>query len=91
MPNVVGRPPPLLGPGRHPDTRSRREVVGQMLDYAANAVVYCPGVLELVDEALCKPTGHRIGSFGMLFSCSVLVGAVLVGGGWLLVRCFFAS
>jgi hypothetical protein len=27
---------------RSTDTRIRREVIGQMLDYAANAVVYCP-------------------------------------------------
>jgi 5-methylthioribose kinase len=31
---------------RSSDTRIRREVVGQMLDYAANAVVYWP--LEMI-------------------------------------------
>lgn len=34
--------PTLVEVKRSSDTRIRREVVGQMLDYAANAVVYCP-------------------------------------------------
>jgi hypothetical protein len=34
--------PTLVEVKRSTDTRIRREVVGQMLDYAANAVVYCP-------------------------------------------------
>jgi hypothetical protein len=32
--------PTLIEVKRQSDTRLRREVVGQMLDYAANAVVY---------------------------------------------------
>ena len=35
--------PTLVEVKRASDTRIRREVVGQMLDYAANAVVYWPG------------------------------------------------
>lgn len=35
--------PTLVEVKRQSDTRVRREVVGQMLDYAANAVVYWPG------------------------------------------------
>jgi len=34
--------PTLVEVKRSTDTRIRREVVGQMLDYAANAVVYWP-------------------------------------------------
>src|SRR5882762_7448372 len=34
--------PTLVEVKRQTDTRLRREVVGQMLDYAANAVVYWP-------------------------------------------------
>jgi hypothetical protein len=34
--------PTLVEVKRQSDTRLRREVVGQMLDYAANAVVYWP-------------------------------------------------
>jgi hypothetical protein len=34
--------PTLVEVKRSSDTRIRREVVGQMLDYAANAVVYWP-------------------------------------------------
>ncbi len=34
--------PTLIEVKRSSDTRSRREVVGQMLDYAANAIVYWP-------------------------------------------------
>lgn len=35
--------PTLVEVKRKSDTRLRREVVGQMLDYAANAVIYWPG------------------------------------------------
>jgi len=35
--------PTIVEVKRSTDTRIRREVVGQMLGYAANAVVYCPG------------------------------------------------
>jgi hypothetical protein len=34
--------PTLVEVKRRADTRIRREVVGQMLDYAANGVVYWP-------------------------------------------------
>jgi hypothetical protein len=37
-----GGVPTLVEVKRQSDTRLRREVVGQMLDYAANAVVYWP-------------------------------------------------
>ena len=36
--------PTLVEVKRSSDTRLRREVVGQMLDYAANVVAYWPGV-----------------------------------------------
>ena len=40
------------------DTRIRREVVGQMLDYAANAVVYLPVErLQATFEATCQADG----------------------------------
>lgn len=41
--------PTLVEVKRSTDTRIRREVVGQMLDYAANAVVYWP-VERLIDD-----------------------------------------
>ena len=47
--------PTLVEVKRSTDTRIRREVVGQMLDYAANAVVYWP-IESLIAsyEATCK-------------------------------------
>ncbi len=50
--------PTLVEVKRSGDTRLRREVVGQMLDYAANAVVYWP-VEEIRDkfEARCDAAG----------------------------------
>ena len=50
--------PTLVEVKRSTDTRIRREVVGQMLDYAANAVVYWP-VERLVAEfeATCDALG----------------------------------
>ena len=43
---------------RSTDTRIRREVVGQMLDYAANAVVYWPvETLRARFEAACEAAG----------------------------------
>jgi len=50
--------PTLVEVKRSTDTRIRREVVGQMLDYAANAVVYWPAE-RLVDafEATCAADG----------------------------------
>src|SRR5215213_4109348 len=41
--------PTLVEVKRQSDTRLRREVVGQMLDYAANAVVYWP-INEIRDK-----------------------------------------
>src|SRR4029079_1699740 len=44
---------------RATDTRIRREVVGQMLDYAANAVEYfAEGRLRASLEATCRTSGH---------------------------------
>src|SRR5205809_1751754 len=45
--------PTLVEVKRSSDTRARREVVAQMLDYAANAVAYWPveRLRALVDEA----------------------------------------
>ncbi|HMD96251.1 MAG TPA: hypothetical protein VKM93_02820 [Terriglobia bacterium] len=47
--------PTLIEVKRSTDTRVRREVVGQMLDYAANAVVYWPiEALQEKFEATCQ-------------------------------------
>ena len=51
--------PTLVEVKRSSDTRIRREVIGQMLDYAANAVVYWP--LEEIRskfERRCESTGE---------------------------------
>ena len=46
--------PTLVEVKRSSDTRIRREVIGQMLDYAANAVVYLdPDRMRLLVEATC--------------------------------------
>ena len=51
--------PTLVEVKRSTDTRIRREVVGQMLDYAANAVVYLPvEVIRSTFEARCASSGH---------------------------------
>ena len=50
--------PTLVEVKRQSDTRIRREVVGQMLDYAANAVVYWPADELRTDfEATCAAKG----------------------------------
>ncbi len=49
--------PTLVEVKRRGDTRLRREVVGQMLDYAANAVVYWP--LETVQECFAATCEKR--------------------------------
>ena len=50
--------PTLVEVKRSCDTRIRREVVGQMLDYAANAVVYWPVErLRATFEANCQSRG----------------------------------
>jgi hypothetical protein len=47
--------PTLVEVKRSTDTRSRREVVGQMLDYAANALAYWPAErLKLLHESRCS-------------------------------------
>jgi hypothetical protein len=51
--------PTLVEVKRGADTRARREVVGQMLDYAANAVVYWPvEALRARFEATCADQGR---------------------------------
>ena len=54
--------PTLVEVKRASDTRIRREVVGQMLDYAANAVAYWPvaGQLAIYDNfaTLCVHVAH---------------------------------
>jgi hypothetical protein len=51
--------PTLVEVKRSSDTRIRREVVGQMLDYAANAVVYWPAErLRATFEASCAAMGR---------------------------------
>ena len=52
--------PTLVEVKRSTDTRIRREVVGQMLDYAANAALYVP--VERMKELLerrCAKEGKR--------------------------------
>src|SRR5262245_27963269 len=50
--------PTLIEVKRSSDTRIRREVVGQMLDYAANAVVYWPiEILRAQFETQCQRRG----------------------------------
>jgi hypothetical protein len=50
--------PTLVEVKRQNDTRLRREVVGQMLDYAANAVVYWPvEQLRAEFEQSCAASG----------------------------------
>jgi hypothetical protein len=50
--------PTIVEVKRSTDTRIRREVVGQMLDYAANAVVYWPmEALRAQFEASCERRG----------------------------------
>ena len=50
--------PTLVEVKRSSDTRIRREVVGQMLDYAANAVVYWPvETIRAKFEAACESRG----------------------------------
>ena len=50
--------PTLVEVKRSRDTRIRREVVGQMLDYAANAVVYWPvEEIRATFESRCEAEG----------------------------------
>lgn len=52
--------PTLVEVKRSTDTRIRREVVGQMLDYAANAVVYWPiDRIRAQFEANCQVRGRQ--------------------------------
>jgi len=51
--------PTLVEVKRKSDTRLRREVVGQMLDYAANASAYWPGdMMRRQFEATCRARGR---------------------------------
>jgi hypothetical protein len=51
--------PTLVEVKRSTDTRIRREVVGQMLDYAANVAAYwSPGAIRLVFEERCLADGR---------------------------------
>jgi hypothetical protein len=53
--------PTLVEVKRSSDTRIRREVVGQMLDYAANAVVYWPiERLRAMFEASCNAAAWHV-------------------------------
>ena len=50
--------PTLVEVKRSSDTRIRREVIGQMLDYAANAIVYWPADrIRATFESECKASG----------------------------------
>jgi hypothetical protein len=52
--------PTLVEVKRSSDTRIRREIVGQMLDYAANAVVYWPiEAIRARFEARCEAEGSE--------------------------------
>ena len=51
--------PTLVEVKRSDDTRIRREVVGQMLDYAANGVVYWPARLRSDFESRCAKDGRE--------------------------------
>lgn len=60
--------PTLVEVKRSSDTRIRREVVGQMLDYAANAIVYWPverlrSWFEAVSIAQGSDPGQALGEF----------------------------
>lgn len=53
--------PTLVEVKRSSDTRIRREVVGQMLDYAANAIIYWPvETLRAKFEARCEAQGSDV-------------------------------
>lgn len=65
--------PTIVEVKRSSDTRIRREVIGQMLDYAANATVYWPtdrirtlasetcGGADKLDEKICQLIGNENG------------------------------
>jgi hypothetical protein len=59
--------PTLVEVKRSSDTRIQREVVGQMLDYAANAVAYWPAGLIREQFAACEsdglPSAERLAAF----------------------------
>jgi hypothetical protein len=51
--------PTLVEVKRHQDTTIRREIIGQMIDYAANAVIYWPVESIVVQfEANCRDQGR---------------------------------
>src|SRR5436309_6461915 len=70
--------PTLVEVKRSTDTRIRREVVGQMLDYAANAVVYWPvETIRTAFELRCQNAGLDPDSL-----VSELVGTEAAGEFW---------
>lgn len=70
--------PTLVEVKRSTDTRIRREVVGQMLDYAANAVVYWPVErLAAAFEATCEADGSDAAE-----RIAALTGAPADDGAW---------
>ena len=91
--------PTLVEVKRSSDTRIRREVVGQMLDYAANAVVYwpvedlrarfesrCDNVDERPDEVLSEFLNQtlEIGEFWLQVKTNLQAGRIHLSlGGWL--------
>jgi hypothetical protein len=75
--------PTLVEVKRSTDTRIRREVVGQMLDYAANAVTYWPvDAIRSHFEGTCK--AHRLDSDQVLRE--FLTDVPDVEGFWLRVK-----
>jgi hypothetical protein len=55
--------PTLVEVKRSSDTRIRREVIGQMLDYAANGAQYWgEGALRLLFEGTCAAIGRDPGA-----------------------------
>jgi len=56
--------PTLVEVKRSSDTRIRREVVGQLIDYAANAVAYSPVErIQASFDAVCMGEGRKQSSF----------------------------
>lgn len=70
--------PTLVEVKRSSDTRIRREVIGQMLDYAANAVLYWPiDALRSVFERRCEAEGRDMET--ELASAGTKIGTMVVG------------
>jgi len=75
--------PTLVEVKRSTDTRVRREVVGQMLDYAANAVAYWP-IEKLISEF--EETCAEVGVDGVEAIAQLVDGEVTVDEYWNLVK-----